>query len=106
MMKNIMPSISASGQPSFYSNWLQGLFDYLHPPFEVAIVGQEADRLKSELMAHYTSNAIFLGSHESSELPLLKNKYVPDQTLIYVCQNKTCKFPVINVEDALKLMKR
>ena len=105
MMKNIMPSVSASGQPGFYSNWLQGIFDYIHPPYEIAIVGPEADILKKDMMSRYTSNTLFLGSYEESEMPLLKNKYVEDKTLIYVCQNKTCKFPVDNVEDALKLMR-
>ena len=38
------------------------------------------------------------------DLPLLKNKYVDGQTLIYVCENKVCQLPVKDVSSALKQM--
>jgi len=35
-------------------------------------------------------------------LPLLKNKYVKGETMIYVCVNKSCKLPVSKVSDAIE----
>jgi uncharacterized protein YyaL (SSP411 family) len=49
---------------------------------------------------------IFAGSAEESTLPLLKNRYVKDQTLIYVCSDKTCLQPVSDVDDAIDLLKK
>jgi uncharacterized protein YyaL (SSP411 family) len=43
-----------------------------------------------------------VGTREKSELSLLAGRDAqPAQTLIYVCQNKTCQLPVNNPTDAL-----
>ena len=105
MLRNMMPQITSTNLPNFYSNWLQLLFDLSYPPYEVVVMGDDALKLTHELMADYTSNTIFLGDTQDNDLPLLKYKYVPDETKIYVCQNKACKFPVTQVSEARKLMK-
>ncbi|GIV33268.1 MAG: thioredoxin [Chitinophagales bacterium] len=87
--------------PSFYANWaLLGCW-LLEEPFEIAIVGKEADRLRSEFDQHFLPNVFLLGSTGESSLPLLQNKFVEKQTTIYVCRAKTCKMPVTTVEAAL-----
>ena len=52
----------------------------------------------------YSSNGkvykIF-GAHDSDGLKLLKNKLIPNETTIYVCQDKACKSPVNSIEKAL-----
>ena len=45
---------------------------------------------------------IFALSDSKSDLPLLKNRYVEEQTLIYVCKNNSCLLPSESIEDALK----
>ena len=104
MLANILPSVERSQQPSFYSNWLQLHVDQVNPPYEVAITGNDALAKSHEMMKTYRPNAIFLGSMQDSDMPLLKYKYVDGQTMIYVCQNKTCKLPVQDVASANKLM--
>ncbi len=89
-------------QPSFYSNWLSVYLRFVRPPFEIAIMGKDAQNLRSQMAKSYLPNTIFMGSDNESELPLLKEKYNPDRSLIYVCQNKVCKFPVETVEKALE----
>jgi hypothetical protein len=44
------------------------------------------------------------GNTKESNLPLLANRYVDDQTFIYVCVNKACKLPVLEVEKAFSLI--
>jgi uncharacterized protein YyaL (SSP411 family) len=105
MLRNMMPQITGTEQPNFYSNWLQLLFDLAHPPYEMVVIGEDAIALTHELMTTYTGNTLFLGDVQENDLPLLKYKYVPDETKIYVCQNKSCKFPVDEVAKARELMK-
>lgn len=105
MLRNMMPQITGIDEPNFYSNWLQLVFDFAYPPYEVVVMGETALNMTHELMAEYTGNTIFLGDIQENDLPLLKYKYVPDETKIYVCQNKSCKFPVKEVAKARELMK-
>jgi uncharacterized protein YyaL (SSP411 family) len=35
---------------------------------------------------------------------LIKNRYIKGETLIYVCVNNYCKFPVQTIDKALKLI--
>jgi uncharacterized protein YyaL (SSP411 family) len=67
-------------------------------------VGKDAIALNHELMQQYLPNAIVLGGTTEGSLQLLKDKLQGDDTFIYVCQNKVCKFPVTTVDEALKLM--
>ncbi|NNE27151.1 MAG: thioredoxin domain-containing protein [Saprospiraceae bacterium] len=105
MMANMLPQVTGSEYLSFYSNWMQLLFDFTKAPYEIAIVGENADAIRKEISKHYLANSIILGnSTEDTDLDLLKDKYVDDLTMIYVCQNKVCKMPVTEVEKALELI--
>lgn len=84
------------------TNWAQLLLYKSKSYYEVAIVGEKADSLRSEIQARFIPNALFLGAIENSSLPLLANKYDPAQSLIYVCENKACQLPTPAVEQALK----
>lgn len=104
MLKNMLPQFADSPQPNFYSNWCQLYIDYLQAPYEIAIIGKDAERLRKELSTHYLGNAMILGGTTEGSLTLLKDKLDEEETRIYVCQNKVCKYPVTTVEEALKLM--
>ena len=104
MLKNVMDQIVGSKQPNFYSNWCQLYLDNVKAPYEVAIVGPDAEKLRLQLAKNYTSNALLLGGEDEGTLALLKEKLQDGETMIYVCQNKVCKFPVKEVDKALALM--
>jgi uncharacterized protein YyaL (SSP411 family) len=55
-------------------------------------------------MGHFVPNAIFLGGKTEGSLQLLENKLQEGQTMIYVCRDKVCKFPVTTTDEALKLL--
>jgi len=105
MMRNMVPEVSTTEMPNFYSNWCQ-LYSELHTrPYEVAIVGNDyQDKLKA-LQIKYVPNAIFLGGKDEGSLELLKGKLQEDETMIYVCQNRVCKLPTTEVDKAFGLMK-
>lgn len=104
MMANVSILAEETEDPSFYTNWLQLQMDIQSPPYEIAILGDDALKLSHEMMQTYRPNAVFLGSFSESIMPLLKYKYQEGKTMIYVCQNKACKFPVDNIEAAEKLL--
>ena len=91
-------------QASFYYNWFELYRRMLKEPYEVAIVGKNAEALRKILASNYLPNALLLGGKSEGSLELLSMKLVKGKTMIYVCQNKTCKLPVEAVEDALKQM--
>ncbi len=105
MLNNMMPQLEQMEHLSFYSNWLQLLLDHLMAPFEIAIVGEDAIEKRKELAVEYLGNSIFLGGSDEGSLALLESKLIPDATMIYVCQNKVCKFPVENISEALPFIK-
>ncbi len=89
--------------PSNYANWSR-LFGYkAFGVYEVAIVGENAFEKNILLQKKYYPTALFMGG-ESESLPLLEGKLVPESTLIYVCQNKTCKYPVSEVDAAHNML--
>jgi len=90
--------------PSGYSNWSQLMLDMSGNHLEAAIVGENAINLLNELQKNYLPNVIFCAGTAKSELPLLKERFVPGKTLIYICQNNSCQLPVETVEEALKII--
>jgi hypothetical protein len=105
MMQQVWPMILRDGQPSFYSNWCQLMLSIVKTPFEVAIVGDAFEKPLTALQKMYQPDVIYLGGRSDKGLPLLEYKLSPGQTLIYVCQNKVCKFPTDEVEKALSMLK-
>ena len=105
MLNNMLPQLESTKSADFYSNWIQLHGDLINPTYEVAIVGPDAVAKAKELNASYLSNAIVLGGTDEGTLALLKDKLQEGETMIYVCQNKVCKFPVTEVSEALNLMK-
>ena len=92
--------------PGYYANWAILADHFLDEPFEVAIVGEKALELKAEFEKKYLPNCLFMGSTGESSLPLLQGKYKSGETLIYICQNKTCGLPVQAVSEALTQLVR
>ena len=102
MLGNILPLMS--DQPIFYSNWAVSLIQVNQPLYEVAIVGDQWKERQSEFDSFYLPNIVYLGGTAEGSLELLANKLVDGQTTIYVCENKSCRLPVRETNQALKLM--
>lgn len=104
MVNNLYGTLSTTEQPYFYANWC-GLLDWMiEPPYEVAIVGKAYKTKRATFNQFYKPNAIFLGGKDDTTLPLLEGKLIEGETRIYVCKNRSCKFPVTDVDKALELM--
>ncbi|HEY5822808.1 MAG TPA: thioredoxin domain-containing protein [Cyclobacteriaceae bacterium] len=89
-------------EPDYTSNWGIVLSEITKGMAEVVVMGKEADGLRSEFHQSYQPFALTMGSESVSQLPLLKDRNPKEnETLIYVCYNKTCKLPVKTVAEAL-----
>jgi uncharacterized protein YyaL (SSP411 family) len=88
--------------PDSYAHWNTELLRMLYPYFEIAIVGEEAKAKVRELQSRFLPNALIVQTDSESKEPLFDSRYVKGETLIYVCQNHTCKLPVQTIEEALE----
>ena len=88
-----------------YSNWGQLVLSELKPYYEIVIVGKNAKQKASEMYKNYVPNAVFAGSTKESNMALLENRFVEDETYVYVCQNRVCKLPVTDVKIAVEQLK-
>jgi len=89
---------------SAFSNYASLLLKINLPFYEVAIVGDKAQQLCSELNKTYFPNKITIGTNQNSSLNLLQDKFVKNQTFIYVCNNKVCDLPTLEIESAIEQM--
>jgi hypothetical protein len=103
MLNNVKLEIQEYG--SNYSNWLDLMLNYTQPFYEVAATGANANKKIKEINQEYLPNKIVAGSTKKSKLPLLLNRYIENETLIYVCVNHTCKLPVKNSQEAINQLK-
>ena len=103
MLNNVKNNALSYGSGA--SNWLLLYSNYIGNFYEIAIVGKEAVSKTNKFQKNYLPNTLFTGSTEPSNLPLLKNRYVDNNTLIYICQDGACQLPTKKVEEALKQIK-
>ncbi|WP_317044715.1 thioredoxin domain-containing protein [Polaribacter butkevichii] len=103
MLHNIKDDVLTN--PSSYSNWLNLMTNYTRPFYELAIVGHNATLLKNELKNYYIPNIIIAGDFkENNTIPLLKDKFITDETFMYVCNLGTCKLPQTETQKAIALI--
>lgn len=92
-------------EPLAYAKWSQLALHWKLPSYQVVIVGLDSELLRRELSQYYLPEVQLIGgSSASTTLPLLQNKEIPEQSLIYVCQDGNCQEPVSTVSEALSLM--
>jgi uncharacterized protein YyaL (SSP411 family) len=104
MLNNLKADIDEI--PLNYANWLHVMTHFTNPYYEVAVVGKNAPSINKELQKSYIPNILITGATQDSNQPLLENKFVEDETLIYVCVNGTCKLPQKELKKALKSIKK
>ena len=90
--------------PQSHANWLQLALLHQEKFYEIAIVGDKWAEISEILQKNYLPNVIFATSKGKSELPLLRDRYVKQKTLAYICQDGACQLPTENTEEVLKLL--
>ena len=90
MLMALLPGID---YPSAFSNWMDLALNYSEQNKELAVCGQEALAYCAKINSQYIPNVILAGTQKESTLPFLKSRYRNQETLFYLCQNKTCLMP-------------
>jgi len=98
MLQHILPTID---YPSAFSNWLNLLLNFSEEQKEIAVCGKKAIEFGTKINQHYFPNIIVAGSSKESSIPFLQNRFVENETLLYLCQNRTCQKPTDNLEEIL-----
>jgi uncharacterized protein YyaL (SSP411 family) len=104
--KQMLESVKSDMEANlrFYSYWGSLYLSFLHPPYEVAIVGEKATKVRAQLDEHLLPDVYMLGGENEGLLPLVQNKLVSGKTMIYVCRNKTCDLPTDDIDQALGML--
>ena len=97
---------SAVNYPQGHTNWGMLMLHQYCKFYEVAIAGKQFPMFRDKLNAMYLPNKIVLGADSKSHLELLKGKLAGERTLIYVCEDKTCKMPVSSAQEAMIQIER
>lgn len=99
MIQDIKPKLQHNGP--FFAHWMRVYMQLVHPPYEIAVSGPEAETKIRELQKYYLPDIVQAWSNQPSDLPLLKNRYSEEKTRIFVCRNYTCDEPCEKVSEAL-----
>jgi len=91
--------------PSAFSNWGMLYLNLVFPFHTLVITGEDVLTKANELNELYIPNIVRAGSIGKSELPIFKERFVKDKTMIYVCTGSECKLPVESIDEALKQLK-
>ncbi len=102
MLANINKAENSDAYFSF--NWLRLHTKLTFPYYELVFTGSQADDLRANFEKSYHPNALVCGTKEESQMPLLKHRYHPEKSLIYVCVDNSCQLPVETVSEAVQLM--
>jgi uncharacterized protein YyaL (SSP411 family) len=93
MVQDMIPTVN---YPSAFSNWLNVLLHFSEQNKELAICGSNAMEYLGKINKKYQPNIIIAGSSAVSTLPFLENRFSDNETLFYLCQNKTCQKPTVD----------
>ena len=104
MLKNVSTEIMQ--YPNGFSNWLDLLLNFKNGFYEVVIIGEDVDEKVKNINKQYLPNKIIAGSREENNGPLFQNRFVPNETLIYVCKNNTCKLPIKDPKIAIESLNK
>ncbi|NNT71384.1 thioredoxin domain-containing protein [Flavobacterium sp. IMCC34852] len=99
MVQNIIPTID---YPSAFSNWLNLLLNYSEQNKELAICGEKAFDYLAQINQQYLPNIVTAGTVADSKLPFLEHRFVKNQSLLYLCQNKSCDLPTTDLQEIIK----
>jgi uncharacterized protein YyaL (SSP411 family) len=103
MLKSI--SEVALRYPTSFGVWVSVIHEIIAGSKEISIVGTEWENYLVELLEYHIPYKLIMCSEYSQEpYPMLREKGVTGQTIIYLCTNYQCSQPVNSVERLISLL--
>ena len=102
MLDAIQPEVESA--PDAYAHWQYVALKRVFPFYDVAIAGPQGKALSLKLQEYYIPNALVIFEETETQIPVFESRYVNGKTLIYICEQRSCKYPVNTVSEALDLM--
>ena len=103
MLYLIIPNLD---YPSAFSNWLNLWLDLSEKNKELAVCGPDAIESLKEINSNYLPHIIIAGSIKESTIPFLANRFVNNENLFYICQNRACGLPKNTIQETLNDLKK
>ncbi|MDV6170262.1 thioredoxin domain-containing protein [Flavobacterium sp. DG1-102-2] len=103
MLYLIIPNLD---YPSAFSNWLNLWLDLSEKNKELAVCGPDAIESLKEINSNYLPHIIIAGSVKESTIPFLANRFVNNENLFYICQNRACGLPKNTIQETLNDLKK
>ena len=83
-----------------YLSWAKYWMADIQEIIEIAVLGEGAKERAMEINANFWGEYVLLASTTPNDAyPLLAQRYVEGDTLIYVCKGHVCKMPVHTVDE-------
>ncbi|MCD4663674.1 MAG: DUF255 domain-containing protein [Bacteroidales bacterium] len=92
MLQNVADNLQK--YPTAFSNWGILFFKFAYPFSTFVICGPDAEQKAKELFKNFLPNVLVAVASTESELPVFKNRFRENETIIYVCFGNECKLPV------------
>ena len=104
--KNMSTSMTEliESEPVSYPSWQSMQLQLTYPFYDIAITGSNSKEISRELNLLHLPNTLIFFEATKNNIPLFESRWISEKTLIYICEQRSCKFPVENVPDALKLI--
>ena len=88
-----------------FGYWASLLQRYTMEPRTIVCAGEESGKMYKDLQNHYLPHCYTLTSQkEISDIPVLKEKNLSGESIIFVCTQQACLSPVRSIEETLQLL--
>lgn len=91
--------------PTAFSNWGILFLQMTFPFYTVVATGPDTQKAVNKLRDGYRPGVLFSGGAEKPAIPITKNRWSAEKTMIYVCTGSECRMPVETVEEAISQLK-
>jgi uncharacterized protein YyaL (SSP411 family) len=93
--------------PVSFGIWACLLLEIVSGTYEIAVLGNNCQKLQLDLFNHYLPHKIMMASDiENEEFPILAGKSSPGQPVIYLCKDFVCQQPVDSIDRFMSLINR
>lgn len=97
MLLNFMPQIK--NNITFHANWAKLLIQIKQKPYEIITVGTQAEELQKKILSKFQPHIFAFAEKAPSNIPIFQQRFNPQKTLIYPCQNNTCQLPFETTDE-------